>query len=442
MKSSKQASQGDAPANTNPATTGRRSQPARQVRTNPPRTGLARIGNEREAANGAAVTNQPIDIFPALTHLTDAITALPKDLVRHFTLLKEVDAKIYQPEEHLFQLIGDLMFSPIPSHPLPVAVPASSTAAGALSAVASALESSTGASIPAALNMSQSTDDPTKSSNNLSRRFLARSASQKIQDMLVALEEKNHVISVANDKLQQHLNRIEDLWPYLENEFNEEAKWGSTTHWAYPENRINRNIQIHTTNRRDNANHLTAAAQALAEEAAARSDARKQAVAAKKRHAPQQESDFDDNDKRKGDNHLGKKLHKARKQEEAAAVGLGITTAANNANGNPSSKRRKVDKNTNGATTVPERAMASVFGTSTQKAKITSPKETPLPEPMTSKKRKPLPNSSANSQAKKKYFISFHPSNNYLMLISIFSQQNHRFICHSLSLRCFISRAS
>ena len=80
----------------------RRAQPVRQARINPPRVS----GYDRSTNNDHDVPHdQPIDIFPALTHFTDAITALPKDLVRHFTLLKEVDAKIFAPEEALVKLV-------------------------------------------------------------------------------------------------------------------------------------------------------------------------------------------------------------------------------------------------------------------------------------------------------------------------------------------------
>lgn len=48
----------------------------------------------------------PIDIFHAIKHLTDTITALPKDLARHFTPLKEVDGKIFAPKEAHFQLVN------------------------------------------------------------------------------------------------------------------------------------------------------------------------------------------------------------------------------------------------------------------------------------------------------------------------------------------------
>ncbi|KAJ3554950.1 hypothetical protein NPX13_g10474 [Xylaria arbuscula] len=227
--------------------------------------------------------------------------------------------------------------------------------------------------------------------------------------MLIPLEEKLHVISTANEALSKHLSRINDVWPHLENEFSDEAKWGSTTHWAYPENRINRANQAERS-RRDGAAVITAAAQQLqVEEAAARSDARKQALMAKKGLKNQhQDSDADDHEnKQKGD--PPKKTQgggKSRKTVESTTpVGLGITTGAA-ANGNPPSKRRKVENNTkavNGGQPM-ERAMSSVYGSTAPKPKNPSPRATPAPEP--TKKRKALPTANGISKKSKTAAVS------------------------------------
>ncbi|KAI1506117.1 hypothetical protein F5X99DRAFT_124521 [Biscogniauxia marginata] len=390
-----------------PPTSSRRAQPVRQTRANPPRTssGLSRnLSGGRESLGGGQGHDHPIDIFPAITHFTDAITSLPKDLVRHFTLLKEVDAKIFAPEETLFELVDAALKSnpPEPRNPND----ASSSIAPA-STPMSAQNSSNG--FAPGGNPAASTDDaynsPAFDPNNLPRRQLFRSTAYKIQEMLVSLEEKNHVISTANEALSKHLARINDVWPHLEGEFSDEAKWGSTTHWAYPENRANRANQAERS-RRDGAATITAAAQQVAEEAAARSDARKQAMNARKglkNH--HQESDLDDHDnKQKGE--PTKKAHnssKGRKGAEAAApVGLGITTGPS-ANGNPPSKRRKVENNkatTNGGQPM-ERAISSALGSNAANAKTknASPRATPAPEP--AKKRKALPTTNGASKKSK-----------------------------------------
>ncbi|KAF3343571.1 hypothetical protein VdG2_08365 [Verticillium dahliae VDG2] len=121
----------------------RRSQPVRQARTNPSRVSNLRgpIGG-RDSLPGASSSDQPIDIFPAVTHFADAITALPKELVRHFTLLKEVDAKIFAPEETLFNLV-DAAMAPVAAAQ-PPAPNEATTSLAPVSATMSAQNSSTG----------------------------------------------------------------------------------------------------------------------------------------------------------------------------------------------------------------------------------------------------------------------------------------------------------
>ena len=388
---------------------GRRSQPLRQTRINPPRT----LAPDRAAGsrNGAAPTNQPIEIFPGITHFTDAITALPKDLVRHFTLLREVDAKIYHPENALFRIVEELGNAPVPNPqssqgafhsavPPATTVPSSfsSSAAAPNPALATTLENLTGGQLPPTAH--SQVNDLIRSADNFPRRVIASQAITKIQDMLVSLEEKNHVISVANDRLQQQIGRMEEIWPHLQNEFSDEAKWGSTTHWAYPENRLNRNAVVQGGRGRDGTHHITSAAQALAEEAAARSDARKQAVAAKKRNAHHQDSDLDDH----RIDHSKKPHSKSRKTGEAPGnFSLGMTAPSNTANGSHPSKRRKMDKTSaNGPATTAERSMTSVLGGNAHKGKTNSPRETPVPESAPQRKRKPLPTSASSGQNKKK----------------------------------------
>lgn len=386
----------------------RRAQPVRQTRTNPPRTTAASL-NRTNSLNGGHTHDQPIDIFPAVTHFTDAITALPKDLVRHFTLLKEVDAKVFAPEEALFQLVDAALNAP-PPDAAPSVNDGSSSVAPA-SAPMSAQNSNSGVVFNGQFPTVPSTDEAPNPDlfdpSNLPRRQLFRQTALKIHDMLVSLEEKNHVISGANEALDKQLTRIEDLWPHLENEFSDEAKWGSAAHWAYLENRIakaNNNSQAERS-RRDGAAALSAAAQQLAEEAAARSSDRKQAVAAKKNSKNQQANEADAEGKQQ---EPPKKTHsgKSRKPpatEAAGGVGLGITNPPTSNGTNPAPKRRKVENkqpNTGGGPAV-EKAMSSVFGANATKPKTTSPRETPAPE--ATKKRKALPTSS--TQSKKRFVL-------------------------------------
>ena len=385
----------------------RRSQPVRQTRTNPPRTSSLNRINSLASGSGH---DQPIDIFPAITHFADAVTALPKELVRHFTLLKEVDAKIFAPEEALFQLVEAALASEPVDRTHSRGGGDGSHSAAPASAAISAQSSVNGVSSnghppsgPAADEVAHAAAfDP----GNLHRRQLFRQTAFKIQEMLVSLEEKNHVISTANEALQKELGRIEHIWPALEAEFSEEAKWGSTTHWAYLENRIAKanNTQAERS-RREGAATLSAAAQQLAEEAAARSSDRKQALAAKK-SAKHQAAEAEADGKLQEPSKKTQGSSKSRKAppESAGPVGLGISPATPPVNGNPAPKRRKVENKANGGAPM-ERAMSSVFGNNASKPKTTSPRETPAPEgTAASKKRKALPTSS--TQAKKRLVTS------------------------------------
>jgi len=332
-------------------------------------------------------------------------------LVRHFTLLKEVDAKIFAPEAALFQLVDAALKAPAPDRARSINDVSSSAVPGStpMSVQNSSAGSAPNAYAPAAMSSGDSVNAAIFDESTIPRRQIFRNTALRIQEMLVSLEEKNHVISTANDALHKQLARIDEIWPHLENEFSEEAKWGSNTHWAYVENRPSKTAHTQAErSRRDGAAALSAAAQQLAEEAAARSSDRKQALAAKKNSkvaqqaAGEAESDGKPQESGKKAQGTGKsRKHATTNNNEAATpVGLGISTTPSS-NGTAPTKRRKVaaeTAKTNGGAPM-ERAMSSVFGTSAQKPKTTSPRETPVPEAPSTKKRKALPTSSG--QAKK-----------------------------------------
>ncbi|KAI1858659.1 hypothetical protein JX265_010752 [Neoarthrinium moseri] len=389
-----------------------RRQPARQARSNPPRSSLPVV-----AGRDPHGLDQPIDIFPGITHFTDAITSLPKDLVRHFTLLKEVDAKIFAPEDKLFQLVEEALSSNPPEPRLALPSTSAQDTASSIaptSAPMSAQNSSAGfttnGSLPGAPSTDQNYNATVYDPANIPRRQLFRETAFKIQEMLVSLEEKNHVMTTANEALSKHLARIDNVWPHLEGEFSDEAKWGSNTHWAYPENRISR-ANAAERSRRDGASAITAAAQQLAEEAAARTEARKQAVAEKRRiKNQQQDSDADaDHEKKAEPSRKQGNSTKSRKTADTSTpVGLGITADTPAASANPPQKKRKVDKEkatANGGQPM-ERAMSSVFGNNNaSKAKTSSPRTTPAPE-ASQKKRKALPTVNGSQPKKSKNAMS------------------------------------
>ncbi|TLS26648.1 hypothetical protein PpBr36_04421 [Pyricularia pennisetigena] len=397
-----------------------RRQPVRQTRTHGSRntSGAARPAGQRDSGASTGLgREQPVDIFPGITHFADTITALPKELVRHFTLLKEVDAKIHAPQQALFAAAEKTLNAPpydrLQPHFGHTGDFASDSTApnGVASSTHQAVATPSGHGLA---NSAQSEAD------SFERRKLWRETGLKIQEMLLSLDEKNHVISTAVDALNKQLSRIDSVWPHLMEEFSDEAKWGSNTHWAYPENKADKagralNAQAERS-RREGAASLSAAAQQIAEEAAARSDARKQAVAAKKEKSNKaqaaHDSDAEDQDPKSRPESTRKPATSSKSRKPAATaavataavtesptpVGLGIANASPAVN-NSTSKRRKVEKpnNTNGGAPM-ERAMSSVYGNSTAKPKITSPRETPAPEGPT-KKRKALP--TAGNQSKK-----------------------------------------
>ena len=141
-------------------------------------------------------------------------------------------------------------------------------------------------------------------------------------------DEKNHVMSTTLDCLDKQLRRVQSSYPYIADEISEEARLGSMTHWAYnTEKPTEKKSMIGSERTRRAANHLESDAAAL------RSEARREAVAARKgKMTAQVDSDFDD------PRNFGRKVQsgaKGRKVEQA--YGLGIV------NTGPPNKRRKVE---------------------------------------------------------------------------------------------------
>jgi hypothetical protein len=367
---------------------------------------------------GSGQEEIPVEIFPAITHFADAITALPKELVRHFTLLKEVDAKIFAPEEDLAKLVEHALNASPPQRPAPVELyhalgPTSAPMSAHGSINGSTVNGHSGSAVSAleagdAYNTANSAWDPA----NIPRRQIFQHCAYTMQNMLVSLDEKNHVISTAAEALNKQLARIDDCFPYVEQEVSEEARNGSTTHWAYPENRVPKA----GVSRREiaSANNIAAAVQHVAaDEAAARSDARKQALLDKKKGKNQHiESDFDDHHDRNKD----KKLHgnsKVRKTADASpAVGLGIANGVAS-NGN-ARKRQKVENKGPGGGAPMERSASAVFnnvGTAT-KTKAASPRGTPVPEA----KKRSRNTGATNGHSRKRYVcrnLSFDSAKRY-----------------------------
>ncbi|KAI9838285.1 MAG: hypothetical protein M1819_005553 [Sarea resinae] len=373
----------NATANAAAASSSNRRQPVRQARTNPSRASAAsRSFSGRASLSGAPDTahntNSAPGFFPAITHFTDSITALPKEIIRHFTLLKEVDAKACGPEETLGQLVEAALKMPAPPRkPQPSSELQITNAADSQtgSGVASPTVNGGHPFQQAVAGPSQAFDE----NADLARRQLFLNLRYLVSEMLMTLDEKNHVISTATEALSRQLARVDSSFPYIDNEVSEEAQKGSLMHWAYADKLAA--IASGANNeksRRDVAatNSLAAAAAAVHDgEAASRSESRREAMRNKKHH---HDSDVDDRH-REGASHHKKTpgTTKVRKAAEAAAaadgkaLGLGISHGAPA----PPTKRRKTEKAANGAAAT-ERPSAGALGQVGGKGGAGSPRET------------------------------------------------------------------
>ncbi|KAJ5777789.1 hypothetical protein N7520_001035 [Penicillium odoratum] len=278
-------------------------QSARQTRTNPSRTsktvGRSSFGFGRGSpAEIPSTPPVPHGFYPALTHFTDAITALPREFRRHNSLLKEVDAKA----------VATGSSSP---HPAPI--------------VAGVVREDV---LPQELSQSES-------SNSRDRRLLFDRVRQSLSDLMMTADEKNHVISNANEELDRQVVRLDTVFPYIAGEISEEARLGSLTHWAYS----NKNAVKTAANerpRREAVSHRQDLSHALHEaEAASRSEARREAVMARKQRRGNVDADYEDsrgtrktaNTKSRGDNAVAEQNATAKRRrvdkERPPAIDMG-----------------------------------------------------------------------------------------------------------------------
>ncbi|KAJ5942263.1 Zinc finger PHD-finger [Penicillium verrucosum] len=333
-------------------------QSARQTRTNPSRTSKT-IGRSSFAFGRGSTAEIPSTppvphgFYPALTHFTDAITALPREFRRHNSLLKEVDAKAWALEENLLQL---LQFSsqsqpvPHPPHPAPI--------------VGGVVREDV---LPKEL--SQSAESP----ESKSRRLLFDRVRQSLSDLMMTADEKNHVISNANEELDRQVIRLDTVFPYIAGEISEEARLGSLTHWAYS-NKSTAKAATNERPRREAVAQRQDLSHVLQEaEAASRSEARRDAVLARKQRRAQADADYEDT-----------RSSGARKTNNAKSRG-----GDHAADPGAAPKRRKVERPPPVETSVPMERSAS--GAVSQRAANKDPAE---------KKRSRAPNQAATARKK------------------------------------------
>ena len=369
----------------------RRTTSGRAVRANTtrPTNYYARAFGSFSAAQATNNTNHavqdetPAGFFPALQYFTDAVTALPKEVMRQFTLMKEVDAKIHGPSEKLGEMLDTLLEYPVP----PKRSPHLDSAAEE--------QRRSGLAAENRHDVDSEATSEVESEEDLAKRRKFRDLRALLGDMVHNLDEKNNVLAEANRVLSQQMSRVDSVMPHVDSELSEEARLGSMTHWAYSDNRQKKQTTGAGANRRDIAatNILAAAASGVHESdiAAARQDAIRETKRDKHRGRGKEhvDSDFDDKPK--------KTKPKFGKDKNMGLVGLGISSA----NGE-TVKKRKVDKGL--AAPAMERMQSSA--TKGAKGMKETPRSTPASEPAKkSMKARPAP-----LPAKRKVLNSSHAS--------------------------------
>ncbi|POS87492.1 hypothetical protein EPUL_001663 [Erysiphe pulchra] len=390
-------------------TGGRRSQPPRLTRNNPPRSSVlgSRSHGTKASARNAAEEAPPIEIFPAITHFADAVSALPKELIRHFTLLKEVDAKIFIPEEELMKLVSDALNTPPPPYSRHMEEQGENMLGSAQISTQSRLNNSImkgrGSSA-----YTTSDNDNAWDQANFNRRKLFNKCTLSMQGMLVSLDEKNHVISTAAEALAKQLARIDDCFPFIDLEISEEARNGSKTHWAYPENRISKSNSGGPSVKEQHAtNQSHTSVQIPGEDSTSKSDTRKQALVDKRKSRNQQpDSDMIDQPETKQKDKKSNGNSKARKANDTSA-GVAVSITHNSTPISNSSKRRKVEKApTNGANLERLTNSSYVNGVTAGKGRPSSPGSTPPQSESSRKRARALPTTSNGLTNRKRQIVT------------------------------------
>lgn len=355
------------------------------------------------------VATSPPGFFPAIQYFTDAITELPKETIRHLTLFKEVDAKSCGPEERLIQLVEAAINTPVPRKTNPtIQHPPTTATVGNIDHLDEngTLRNATGL----ADNDEQVSEPPVPvpyapTPEETARRQIFEQLHHIASEiMMPTLDEKIHVLSPAREALNKQLTRLDSVFPHVEGEISEEARYGSLTHWAYIEKANARPNGASDRQRRDvgGANSLAAAAAVLNDsEVAIRSEMRREAVQARRNRTQHVDSDFDDprngrqNSAQPGANkksHGNTKVKRTIDAPSSSTVGLGISNGVPSTSANPPHKRRKTEKTTNNGNGVVamERSISSAFGGgSGAKGNARSPRETPTAEGPKKRSRAP-----------------------------------------------------
>jgi hypothetical protein len=330
---------------------------------------------------------------PALTHFSQAADALPKELIRHFSMFKEVETKIHDHEHELQLLLDKVAQIPVPTVAQRRA--AEQAKPGGESSAAVSVAGSMAQDVPArhqqlSVELFPADMDtlPPSEQADLRKRQQFFRLRMVVASMLSALDEKLVVLTSAKTTKDKGLARMNHSYSQLDDEISPEARYGSLDHWAYADKEEKKKGGTERSRREvASANNLAAAAQHVhdVDSIAAKSEARREAMLANKRNRNQHvDSDFDDRPVKK----THKRKAVATETAATGPIGLGITSSATA----PQSKRKKTEKalaTAAAAAAAPamERSLSGALQASGTGRGGPSPRATPAAE--NSSKRKP-----------------------------------------------------
>lgn len=255
-----------------------------------------------------------------------------------------MDAKAWALEENLQKLLVQCLqereTQPATSTAQTIAGSNTSTA-GDLTAT-SAATSVNGAVLDHALHDSPSAAD----SPLMQRRQLYANLRHNLFQLMMPMDEKNHVLNNANEDISRHIRRQDDIWVHLSDEISEDTRLGSLKHWALTDLNPTKKSQAAAARGRDAAASLTMLHDT---DVAERSERRREAILAKKQKVAQHaDSDMEDRlVARKGAaGNKGKRLGDLAPEPVVLAKGKG----------------KKVEKTLAGATTMERQGSRSGMG--------------------------------------------------------------------------------
>jgi hypothetical protein len=426
----------------NQAAGAKRTASGRAIRTNTTRPAnyYARPFGSLSAASATNADQDAQDaaspgFTPALTYFTTAITALPKEVMKQFTQMKEVEAKVHGPHEQLGEAIDAVLELPIPPRKstngqavagghqqgLLSLTTNNSMSGSANASLVNGVAGGVQHSAQNSISGSVAPEDPAQyeTEEEMRRRKQYYDVRALTHSLLPLLDEKSVVLNEAERILSLQESRIDSVLPHIDGEISEVSRLGSMTHWAYSDNRQKKGAATTPAvaqRGRDVAatNSLAAAANAIHETeiAQARREARQEAKNEKggkgKRAAEHVDSDFDERPKKT----TGKGA-KGKATAQPPLAGLGIT------NGEPVKKRRVVDKGL--AAPAMERSASANTGGKGAKATRETPRSAPVvegvkkitkakPAPPQAKKRAPASVQNSPALASSPLHSSFVPS--------------------------------